>query len=92
MQDYGINAYPVRKGADSIMYGIQLMQEQNYFITKNSTNLINELQKYTWAIDKRTGNKTNKPIESFNHLIDGFRYHEMETLGMNKNYGSYSIL
>lgn len=84
LQDYGINAYPVRKGADSIMYGIQLMQEQNYFITKSSTNLINELQKYTWAIDRRTGNKTNKPIENFNHLIDGFRYHEMETLGLNE--------
>ena len=25
-------------------------------------------------------------------LVDAVRYHEMETLGMNKNYGSYNIL
>ena len=87
LQDYGINAYPVRKGSDSIIYGIQLMQEENYLVTKNSVNLINELQKYTWATDRRTGNKTNKPIENFNHAIDALRYHEMETIGLN-NGGS----
>ena len=28
----------------------------------------------------------------YDHAIDAVRYHEMETLGMNKNYGSYNIL
>ena len=84
LKRFGINAFGVTKGNDSINFGIQLMQEQNYFITQKSINLINELQKYTWAIDKRTGEKLNKPIDDYNHGIDGFRYHEMQTLGLKK--------
>jgi phage terminase large subunit len=79
LQDLGINAWAVKKGADSINYGIQIMQEYNYLITKKSVNVINEFQKYTWAKDRRTNDKTNKPIDKFNHSIDGIRYHEMET-------------
>ncbi len=84
LKRFGINAFGVTKGNDSINFGIQLMQEQNYLITQKSINLINELQKYTWAIDKRTGEKLNKPIDDYNHGIDGFRYHEMQTLGLKK--------
>jgi phage terminase large subunit len=76
--DYGVNAYPVTKGADSINYGIQIMQEHNYLITKKSVNLIKEFQKYTWQKDKKTNDKLNKPIDNWNHGIDGVRYHEME--------------
>lgn len=78
---YKVNAYPVTKGSDSINFGVQTMQKQNYLVTKKSINLINELQKYTWDKDKKTGNKLNKPIEKFNHAIDAVRYHEMETVG-----------
>jgi len=84
LKRFGINAFGVTKGNDSINFGIQLMQEQNYLITQKSINLINELQKYTWEIDKRTGEKLNKPIDDYNHGIDGFRYHEMQTLGLKK--------
>ena len=83
---YGLKAYPVTKGADSVNYGIQLMQENNYLITSHSTNLINELRKYAWDKDKRTGETLNKPIDDFNHAIDAFRYHEMEAL-KNPNKG-----
>lgn len=79
--DLGIDAYPVTKGSDSIRYGIQVMQEYNYLVTSKSVNLINELQKYTWIKDKKTGEKLNKPIDKYNHAIDGIRYHEMETVG-----------
>lgn len=85
----GVRAYAVTKGADSINFGIQVMQNENYLVTKKSLNLINELQKYTWAKDKKTGLKLNKPIENFNHAIDAVRYHEMETVGLNKNKGKY---
>jgi phage terminase large subunit len=87
LQTLGINAYPVTKGSDSINYGIQLMQEESYLVTATSKNLINELRKYAWSKDKRTGEKTNKPIENYNHAIDAFRYHEMETIG----YGDISL-
>ena len=88
---YRINARPVTKGQDSINYGIQIMQENKYLVTKKSTNLINELQKYTWDKDKKTGDGLNKPIDKFNHAIDAWRYHEMETLGYNINRGKFDI-
>jgi phage terminase large subunit len=87
----GVNAFPVTKGADSINFGIQIMQEQSYFITKSSTNIIDELRKYSWDKDKRTGSQTNKPIENFNHSIDALRYHEMENLGSKANKGKYYV-
>jgi phage terminase large subunit len=80
----GVNAYGVSKGADSVNFGIQLIQENDYLVTKKSTNLINELRKYAWDKDKRTGEKLNKPIDNFDHAIDAFRYHEMETNLRNK--------
>ena len=81
---HGVNAVGVAKGADSINYGIQIMQGQNYLVTKNSFNLINELRKYSWDKDKRTGDQLNKPIDDYNHAIDAVRYHEMESLGKRK--------
>jgi len=84
LKKYGVNAKGVTKGGDSIKFGIQIMQEQEYWITRRSINIINEFQKYTWAKDKRTGEKLNKPIDNYNHAIDGIRYHEMETLGLKK--------
>lgn len=87
----GVNSFPVTKGADSINFGIQIMQEQDYLVTKSSTNLIEELRKYSWDKDKRTGSQTNKPIENFNHAIDALRYHEMENLGGKANKGKYFV-
>jgi phage terminase large subunit len=80
----------VTKGQDSINFGIQIMQSQNYLVTSNSTNLIKELRSYCWATDK-TGIKLNKPIDNFNHAIDALRYHEMETLGLKNNREKYHI-
>ena len=76
----GINAKNVTKGSDSIRFGINTMQEQDYLITAKSLNLINEFRKYSWKQDKRTGDTLNIPIDDFNHGIDAVRYHEMETL------------
>lgn len=76
----------VSKGADSINFGIQLMQEESYLVTKKSINVIEELQKYTWKKDKKTNEKLNKPIDNYNHAIDAIRYHEMETLAKKPNW------
>ena len=91
LRNFGINAFPVTKGADSINYGIQVIQDNEYLVTQKSLNLINEFRKYAWDKDKRTGAKLNKPIDNYNHAIDAFRYHEMETIGMGRNKGNYSI-
>lgn len=87
---FGITIKGVTKGKDSINYGIDVMQRNEYLVTSNSGNLIKELRSYIWDTDKQ-GKRLNKPIDYFNHAIDAFRYHEMETLGIGANYGSYAI-
>lgn len=82
LKNYGINAKAVTKGADSIKFGIQTIQENNYLVTSKSINTIKELRKYAWAKDKATGEQLNEPIDNFNHAMDAWRYHEMETLGI----------
>jgi phage terminase large subunit len=88
---HGILIKGATKGKDSINYGIDVMQRQDYLVTRDSTNLIKELRSYCWDTDKQ-GKRLNKPIDHFNHALDAVRYHEMDTLGLNKNYGSYSIM
>jgi phage terminase large subunit len=80
----------VTKGADSINYGIDVMQRQDYLVTKQSTNLIKELRSYCWDTDKQ-GQRMRRPIDHYNHAIDALRYHEMEALGLKSNYGQYNI-
>ena len=87
---HGITIKGVTKGKDSINYGIDVIQRNEYLVTSNSSNLIKELRAYVWDTDKQ-GNRLNKPIDFNNHAIDAFRYHEMETLGIGSNYGSYAI-
>ncbi len=77
---YGINIRGAEKGKDSIMYGINLIQEYPIRVTKRSTNLIKELRNYSWQKDKE-GKKINKPIDMFNHCIDAMRYGFMYQFG-----------
>lgn len=84
----GVLIKGVTKGADSIAFGIQIMQQQEYLITSRSTNVIKEFRQYCWDVDKQ-GKKMNKPIDKFNHAIDAIRYHEMEALGLAKNFFTF---
>jgi len=81
----GFDIKGVTKGADSILFGIQVMQGQHYLVTSRSLNLIKEFRNYSWDEDKN-GAKMNRPIDNWNHGIDAVRYHEMEVLGMAFEY------
>ena len=74
LSSLGMRIIGADKGKDSIMFGIQRMQEIDFLVTSNSLNVIKELRSYLWATDK-DGNKLNKPIDNFNHAIDGIRYY-----------------
>ena len=87
---FGVIIKGVTKGKDSINYGIDVIQRNEYLVTANSGNLIKELRSYVWDTDKQ-GKRLNKPIDFNNHAIDAFRYHEMETLGIGAQYGVYAI-
>ncbi len=76
-----VNIRPVKKGPDSIIYGLQTMHTQKYLITQKSTNVIKEFRNYCYDTDKN-GKTLNKPIDKYNHAIDAIRYHEMMTLGV----------
>ncbi len=81
----GFNIKPVLKGADSIKFGIQILQEYKLFVTKESTNLIKELRSYTWDKDK-TGKSLNTPIDDYNHAIDAMRYLAMMELKKKQEF------
>ena len=69
----GCYIIPAEKGRDSINQGIDAIKRYKCYIHSGSKNLIEEFSSYTWDKD-RDGNPTNKPIDKFNHGIDGFRY------------------
>ena len=82
INNLGFSIKPVTKGADSIKYGISIMQENHFQVTARSVNAIKELRAYSWDTDK-TGKSLNKPIDNWNHFLDSARYLEME-LKLNK--------
>lgn len=79
----GFNIKPVSKGADSINFGINVLQQQDILVTSQSMNLIKELRTYCWDKDK-TGKQLNKPVDYMNHAIDAVRYFAMMSL-TNRN-------
>jgi len=62
-----------RKGRDSVNNGIQYIQDYEIIVHPRCANFITEISNYTWDEDK-FGNRINKPIDDFNHLMDAMRY------------------
>lgn len=65
---------PSVKGADSIIHGIQKLQQYDIIIHPSCDGIITEFENYSWQKDKQSGEYINKPIDSFNHYIDALRY------------------
>lgn len=62
-----------KKGKDSIMNGISFLQEFEILIHPRCVNTLTEISNYQWDKDK-FNNQLNKPIDEFNHILDGLRY------------------
>lgn len=71
-----------RKGKDSILNGIQFIQDFKIFVHPKCENTLIELSNYVW--DTKDGQMINKPIDDYNHLLDALRY-SLE--GINKPKG-----
>lgn len=81
----------VKKGKDSIQWGIDLVKQYQIVVTKSNTNLIEELYSYEWQ-DDGNGGVTNIPVDANNHLLDAMRYGVMEQLNAKKiTAGKYAI-
>jgi len=63
-----------RKGKDSIMNGIDYIQDFHIIIHPRCVNFLTEIGNYQWDTDSKTGKKLNKPVDDFNHLMDAMRY------------------
>lgn len=89
LQQYGHNIHGVSKGRDSVVYGINLMNQNEIYVTSRSKNLKRELGGYVWAKDKE-GNTLQKPSGLHPDCIDAARYILTDQLE-NPNKGQYFI-
>lgn len=88
LKSYGLPILPVYKGKDSINYGLSLIQEQRFYVTKRSANLIKELLNYSWEKD-RDGKPLNIPQDKWNNAIDAARYFYLTRMSNKKNTFSF---
>ena len=80
-----------KKGKDSILNGIQFIQDFKIYVHPKCENTLIELSNYVW--DTKEGNVINKPIDDYNHLMDALRY-SMEDIrigGVKFNRSKYGI-
>jgi len=89
LKSYGHSVYGVTKGRDSIVYGLNLINQNEIYVTARSKNLKRELAGYVWAKDKE-GNTLKKPTGAHPDCIDAARYALTDQLE-NPNKGNYFI-
>ena len=82
---------PSVKGPDSIIHGIQLLQQYKLVVNPNCTEVITELENYSWKKDKKTNEYINEPIDDWNHHLDAIRYslqcvdtHKLQSMSKGK--------
>jgi phage terminase large subunit len=79
---YGLSIMATKKGKDSILHGIQFVQQQRISATKNSTNLLREYRNYMWMTKKNSDEdqKDNIPTPGMDHCMDAIRYAIVSTV------------
>ena len=77
------------KGKDSVLYGIQALQQYQIIVHPSCEGIITEFENYSWQKDKKTGEYLNQPIDSFNHYIDALRY-SIQIIDKSKKLKSFS--
>lgn len=78
IKNKGVNIEETTKGKDSVIHGIQWIQNYELIVDERCFKVCEELDNYTWKKDKKTGEYINEPVDTFNHTIDAIRY------GLNK--------
>lgn len=63
---------PSVKGPDSIIHGVNQLQQLQIIVHPSCVNTITEFENYTWQ--KKDGEYINKPVDQFNHYLDALRY------------------
>lgn len=73
LKGYGLRIKGAKKGKDSILNGIQWIQDLKIVIHPRCNNFLTEISNYQWDKDK-FGKVLNRPVDDFNHLLDAMRY------------------
>lgn len=81
---HGILISGARKGQDSVLYGIQFVQDQKISLTKSSVNTIKEYRNYLWMTDN-SDKIINEPIGINDHSMSAIRY------GLTSIYPDYRL-
>ena len=71
------------KGKDSIINGINLLQQYEIIILPSLNWIIEEFKNYTWKKGK-DGEYINVPIDKYNHSLDSLRYGITTEIGVKK--------
>lgn len=79
----GLRVKAAKKGKDSVLNGVQWIQDLEIIIHPRCVNFTTEISNYTWAKDK-FGTKLNTPVDDFNHLMDAMRYALEQYISNNK--------
>lgn len=65
--------FNIHKADKAVWDGINKCKSFKIYITKNSTNLIKEIKRYKWKVDK-TGKTLEEPVKFLDDGLDAMRY------------------
>ena len=79
----GMDARPAKKVRGSVQMGIDYLKQYQWFVTARSTNVLKEVQRYTYR-QLPDGSWTNEPKKSNDHLMDAIRYYALMSMASFK--------
>ena len=74
----------VKKGAGSVMQGIQYLLQYEWIVDERCVKTIEELENYTWKKDKATNEYINEPVDSYNHCLYAIRFAIQDNINKSK--------
>lgn len=80
LRSLGIRAVSAKKGKDSVLNGIQFIQDLEIIVHPRCSAFLTEISNYGWDKD-RFGKTLNRPADGFDHLMDAMRYSLQEHIG-----------
>ncbi len=73
INSFKVNIIPCEKGRDSVVFGINTVQDQRISVTHRSAAIIEDYRNYLWRTD-RDGKILNIPEHEYSHSMDAIRY------------------
>lgn len=83
--DEGINAHPCDGKTGLINFAVEKMNQETFYVTKRSVNIIAELHGYVWDTDSK-GKPTGKPIKVGDDAMNAIQYFEATEGKYSGNY------